>query len=77
MLLEGGPGLLGETLAAEVVDELCLTWSPVLVAGDGPRIAFGPPSSRTHQRLTLAHLAHAGDLMLGRWLVRRDDPAGR
>jgi riboflavin biosynthesis pyrimidine reductase len=74
VLLEGGPGLLGESLAAEVVDELCLTLSAVLVAGDGPRVAFGP---RTHQRLTLAHLVHAGDLMLGRWLVRRDDAAGR
>lgn len=69
LLLEGGPHVLGQALAAGVVDELCLTLSGVLVAGQGPRIAVGPD---TRHRMTLAHLAQAGDLLLGRWLVRRD-----
>ncbi len=69
VLLEGGPSLLGEALAATAVDELCLTLSGLLVSGDGPRIALGPA---TRQRLSLAHLLQAGDLLIGRWLVRRD-----
>jgi riboflavin biosynthesis pyrimidine reductase len=67
ILLEGGPSLLGSALAANRVDELCLTWSPVLVAGTGPRIAIGPEA-----RLTVrpAHLIAAEDVLLGRWLVQ-------
>ncbi|GHH84924.1 hypothetical protein GCM10018793_50980 [Streptomyces sulfonofaciens] len=42
MLLEGGPRLLGQFVAASVLDELCLTLSPVLTAGRAPRIAEGP-----------------------------------
>ncbi len=67
VLLEGGPSLLGSALAANRVDELCLTWSPILVAGTGPRIATGP-----HAKLTArpAHLITAEDVLLGRWLVQ-------
>lgn len=67
VLLEGGPSLLGDALAAGVVDELCLTQSALLVAGDGPRIATGPAA---RHEATLAHLLHSGDALLGRWLVR-------
>ena len=37
ILCEGGPSLLGSMLAAGVVDELDLTWSPMIVGGDAPR----------------------------------------
>lgn len=67
ILLEGGPSLLGHTLAAGRVDELCLTWAPTLVAGQGPRIALGPDSEVTARP---AHLLVAGDVLLGRWLVQ-------
>lgn len=44
---EGGPSLFGSFLAADVVDELCLTVSPQLEAGDSRRIASGElPESR-------------------------------
>jgi riboflavin biosynthesis pyrimidine reductase len=66
ILLEGGPSLLGSAMAAGRVDELCLTWSPILVAGDGPRIATGPPTALT---VRPAHLIVAEDVLLGRWLV--------
>ncbi|MFV2119876.1 hypothetical protein ACE14D_16130, partial [Streptomyces sp. Act-28] len=36
------PRLLGQFVAAGVLDELCLTVSPVLTAGDAQRIAGGP-----------------------------------
>jgi riboflavin-specific deaminase-like protein len=67
VLLEGGPSLLGSALAAERVDEVCLTWSPILVAGPGPRIAHGPPTKLTARP---AHLIAAEDVLLGRWLVQ-------
>jgi riboflavin biosynthesis pyrimidine reductase len=67
VLLEGGPSLLGSALAAGRVDELCLTWSPILVAGDGPRIAIGPPTALT---VRPAHLIAAEDVLLGRWLIQ-------
>ena len=42
LLTEGGPRLLGQFMAAGVLDELCLTVSPLLTAGDAQRIAGGP-----------------------------------
>ena len=62
----GDPTLLGRFAAAGCLDELCLTWSPLLVGGDGPRIAHGP---LTRQQLRAAHLVEADGLLLGRWLV--------
>jgi riboflavin biosynthesis pyrimidine reductase len=68
ILLEGGPGLLGQVIAARRVDEMCLTVSPHLVAGEGPRIAHGPGGDLD---LRLSHLVEADGLLLGRWTVRR------
>jgi riboflavin biosynthesis pyrimidine reductase len=39
VLCEGGPTLNGQLLSAGLVDEVCLTLSPVLVGGLGPRIS--------------------------------------
>ncbi|MFI0863040.1 pyrimidine reductase family protein [Streptomyces smyrnaeus] len=41
-LTEGGPTLLGEFADAGVLDELCLSISPRIVAGSAPRIMNGP-----------------------------------
>jgi riboflavin biosynthesis pyrimidine reductase len=41
VLLEGGPRLNADIVAAGLLDELCLTLSPRLVAGDGPRVLAG------------------------------------
>nr|WP_254072243.1 pyrimidine reductase family protein [Rathayibacter sp. VKM Ac-2857] len=62
---EGGPGLLGTLLAADAVDELCLTISPSLESGDAGRIARGPATPRD---LRLAHVLAAGDTLLLRYL---------
>jgi riboflavin biosynthesis pyrimidine reductase len=67
ILLEGGPSLLGRFESSARIDELCLTWSPVLVAGPGPRIAHGDPAML---RLRPAHLVECDGLLLGRWLVQ-------
>ncbi|CAL9388134.1 pyrimidine reductase family protein [Streptomyces sp. enrichment culture] len=42
LLTEGGPRLLGQLVAAGVLDELCLTLAPMLTAGDAQRVAGGP-----------------------------------
>ena len=38
VLSEGGPGLFGALAVEDLVDESCVTLSPVLVAGEAPRI---------------------------------------
>jgi riboflavin biosynthesis pyrimidine reductase len=40
---EGGPRVLAQLAGAGVLNELCLTLSPLLLAGSGPRIANGAP----------------------------------
>ncbi|GGT07369.1 hypothetical protein GCM10010259_43440 [Streptomyces daghestanicus] len=55
LLTEGGPRLLGQFVAAGVLDELCLTVSPTLTAGDAQRIAGGP-SLAVPRRFELASL---------------------
>lgn len=42
LLLEGGPGLNADVVHAGLLDELCLTLSPRVVAGAGSRIIAGP-----------------------------------
>ena len=42
---EGGPALNGGLAAAGLVDELCLTVTPLLTAGDAKRIVDGPALS--------------------------------
>lgn len=41
LLCEGGPRLFGALIAADLVDEICLTVSPRLVGGGSGRIAVG------------------------------------
>jgi riboflavin biosynthesis pyrimidine reductase len=43
VLSEGGPTLNGQLFEADLVDEVCVTVAPLLVAGDSKRIAIGPP----------------------------------
>ncbi|MGY4857884.1 pyrimidine reductase family protein [Cryobacterium sp. AP23] len=66
VLCEGGPSLFGSLLAADAVDELCLTLSPLLESGRAPRIAAG--DSATPRRMRLAHALPAGDTLLLRYL---------
>lgn len=42
LLLEGGPALNADVVRGGLLDELCLTLSPRLVAGAGPRVVAGP-----------------------------------
>jgi riboflavin biosynthesis pyrimidine reductase len=44
VLTEGGPRLLAQIVAAGLLDDLCLTISPVLVGGWAGRIVTAPPA---------------------------------
>jgi riboflavin biosynthesis pyrimidine reductase len=65
LLSEGGPQLFGALTAADRVDELCLTVSPLLAGPGAGRItagAAGPPRS-----LSLRHALAAGDMLMLRY----------
>jgi riboflavin biosynthesis pyrimidine reductase len=68
ILCEGGPNLLGSLLAAGVVDELDLTWSPVIVGGSHPGIVGGPD---LNVPASPALLLEQDGTILGRWFVNR------
>lgn len=44
ILCEGGPSLMGQLIAAGLVDEMALTLSPLLASGVSVRLAHGPPA---------------------------------
>ena len=63
VLNEGGPSLFGSLIAANAVDELCITVSALLEAGDSRRISRGPidaPAELTLERV----LKHESTLLL-------------
>ncbi|MEV5135420.1 dihydrofolate reductase family protein, partial [Streptomyces sp. NPDC053705] len=62
LLTEGGPRLLGQFVAAGVLDELCLTLSPLLTAGDAQRIAGGPAVPVPERFALVSLLEEAGFL---------------
>ncbi|ODU01866.1 MAG: hypothetical protein ABS81_19545 [Pseudonocardia sp. SCN 72-86] len=64
VLCEGGPSLFGALAGAGLVDELCLTLSPVVVAGSAGRIATGPGADL---RLALAGALTSPDALLLRY----------
>ena len=66
LLTEGGPRLLGQLIAAGVLDELCLTVSPMLTAGDAQRIAGGP-SVTVPRRFTLSSMLEEDGFLFTRY----------
>lgn len=70
-LCEGGPGLNAQLLAAGLVDEVCLTLSPVLAGSNDPRGILAPidaqGASRVH--VSLAHVLEADGFLYLRYRV--------
>ncbi|WP_344013441.1 pyrimidine reductase family protein [Streptomyces thermospinosisporus] len=66
LLTEGGPKLLGQFVAAGVLDELCLTVSPMLTAGTAQRIAGGP-SIPVPQRFALTSILEEDGFLFTRY----------
>lgn len=65
LLSEGGPRLLGHLAAADLVDEVCLTVSPLLVGGGPGRIAAGAPGIA--HRMSLRHVLSQQDMLFLRY----------
>jgi riboflavin biosynthesis pyrimidine reductase len=73
VLCEGGPHLLGDLAAAGLLDELCLTLSPVLAGAGAGRILAGQPSPA--RRMTVGHVMAADDgFCFFRYLTGSGDP---
>jgi riboflavin biosynthesis pyrimidine reductase len=70
VLCEGGPHLFGALLAADLVDELCLTISPLLVGAGPGRIVAGGRRDEP-EAMRLVHLIAAEGMLLTRY-SRRD-----
>ncbi|GAA0558834.1 pyrimidine reductase family protein [Actinomadura livida] len=70
LLCEGGPGVLAQVVAAGLLDELCLTLSPLLLAGHPARILDGPPL-HVPPELTLAHTLQDEDFLFLRYTRSR------
>jgi riboflavin biosynthesis pyrimidine reductase len=76
ILVEGGPRLLGQITAAGLLDELCLTVSPLLAGGRAGRIlapvaAGGDDIPAAQAGLRLAHVLEDSGFLLCRY-VRKD-----
>lgn len=70
LLCEGGPGVLAQVVAAGLLDELCLTLSPLLLAGHPTRILDGPPLP-VPPEMTLAHALQDEEFLFLRYLRNR------
>lgn len=71
ILSEGGPSAFKDLLRDRVVDELCLSVSPILVGGAAGRILGGPDAPEP-TALTLAGLLEDHDALFARYVVVGD-----
>jgi riboflavin biosynthesis pyrimidine reductase len=69
ILTEGGPTLLGHLAAAGLVDELCITTSPVLTAGSAGRIISGSALADATAKLSLAHVLTDDGFLFSRYCL--------
>jgi riboflavin biosynthesis pyrimidine reductase len=67
VLCEGGPTLFGLLIAADAVDELCLTTAPLLEGGAGARIAAPRGEMAAPQEMELVSLLRSGAMLLARY----------
>ncbi|HET6627544.1 MAG TPA: pyrimidine reductase family protein [Nocardioidaceae bacterium] len=66
ILSEGGPHVLAEMLADDLVDELCLAIAPIATCGEEPRITAGPALPVPTQ-LELAHVLERDQFLFLRY----------
>lgn len=65
---EGGPHLLGDLGAAGVLDELCLTVSPLLAGPGSARVMSGDPWQSDPHRMRLAHVLEEDGFLFTRYV---------
>jgi riboflavin biosynthesis pyrimidine reductase len=71
LLCEGGPTLLAAVAADGVLDELCLTIAPILVAGPSRRVLEGPLLDPAPKMALTQLLQDDDDLLYARYEVQR------
>lgn len=71
LLCEGGPTLLGDVATAGVLDELCLTISPMMVGGPSRRILDGPVLEPPHPMRLTQVLLDDEQFLYARYEVQR------
>ncbi len=80
VLSEGGPHIMGELVAADVVEEIFLTVAPQVIGRDGDRlglvegVGLAPDDARWH---ALASVKRASDHLFLRYRRATADPSGR
>lgn len=72
ILCEGGPRLFATLLAAGMIDELCLSLSPLFVAGFGARMSASM-QTEIAQKMTLKHVVMSHDMLLSRYSRKRTE----
>jgi riboflavin biosynthesis pyrimidine reductase len=75
ILAEGGPHLLAQIVEAGLLDELCLTVSPLLAGPTGNRILAGTLPASSPQPLALGHVLEDDGYLLCRY-TRKDSLSG-
>jgi riboflavin biosynthesis pyrimidine reductase len=68
ILAEGGPHLLAQIAAADLLDELCLTIGPLLAGPNANRILAGALSAVPPQPLDLAHVLEDNGSLFCRYI---------
>lgn len=68
LLAEGGPHLFGQLVAADLVDELCLTISPLLAGPGVARIVAGSQVPDHPLPMALAHVIDDNGFLLCRYI---------
>jgi riboflavin biosynthesis pyrimidine reductase len=71
ILTEGGPHLLAQLVEADLLDELCLTFAPLIAGPGAPRIVSGALPVPRPLPLTLAHVLEDNGFLLCRY-TRKD-----
>jgi riboflavin biosynthesis pyrimidine reductase len=69
VLAEGGPGVAAQLASADLLDDLCITLSPLLTGGDAGRILHGP-QLEPPTRLELHHVLESESFLFLRYRRR-------
>jgi riboflavin biosynthesis pyrimidine reductase len=72
VLCEGGPHLLGDLTQAGLVNEFCLSLSPMLAGPGASRVIAGPPGPV--RPMALKHVLADGDFLFCRYVTEEPNP---
>ena len=62
-ICEGGPRLFGSLMSGDLVDQFCLTLSPLLVGSNSDRISRGAAALNVPRRFNLGPVMRAGEFL--------------